>query len=346
MFHRQNLQKSHPVLEVHVTRGNLTESVHLVDAVVVDEKGQTLTSFGDGDRIATYPRSSIKMIQALSFIESGAHAQWDLDQRHIALACASHNGEHRHTELVMSWLDRIGCSEEDLVCGAHPPYNDATASELIRQRQAPLRRHNNCSGKHTSMLCTLKTLKVDHRGYHEYDHELQKRLRQILTDVSGEDLGRAQWGVDGCGIPTYSMRLSGVARGLSILIPETPAFSQDRKSAANTIREAVLKHPYFVGGAGDFVSDLMATTHPRMILKSGAEGVYAGVLLEKGLSFALKVRDGHARAARVATGYLLRKLGALSDDEFLKLSRHTEPDVMNWEGLPVGKIFVPAARLG
>jgi L-asparaginase II len=121
--------------------------------------------------------------------------------------------------------------------------------------------------------------------------------------------------------------------------------SQDRASACQVIREAVLKQPYFVGGEGDFCSDLMMTATPRLIVKSGAEGVYAGVLLQEGLSFALKVRDGHARAARVATSFLLRKLNGLSEAEYLKLSSHTEPDVKNWEGQSVGKIFVPLNRL-
>jgi L-asparaginase II len=342
MFHRQNLKKSHPVIQVHLTRGNVTESVHLVDAVVVDEKGALVTGFGEAEKISTFPRSSIKMIQALSFIESGAHVQWDLDQRHIALACASHNGEAKQTDLVMNWLERIQCHEEDLVCGAHAPYHEETAHELIRQGADPKRRHNNCSGKHTSMLCTMKTLKIDHRGYEKHDHDLQKRLRRILSEMSGEDFDKAQWGIDGCGIPTYQMSLRGVAKSLAALIPNAPVISEDRKSACQIIREAVLKHPYFVGGEGDFCSDLMMTASPRLIVKSGAEGVYAGVMLQEGLSFALKVRDGHARGARVATSYLLKKLGGLTESEYLKLSSHTEPDVKNWEGLSVGKIFVPS----
>ena len=62
-----------------------------------------------------YPRSSLKPIQALPLVESGARS---FSEEEIALACASHSGEPMHTERVAAWLARIGCSENDLACGA------------------------------------------------------------------------------------------------------------------------------------------------------------------------------------------------------------------------------------
>jgi L-asparaginase II len=281
------------------------------------------------------------MMQALSFVESGAYHQWDLDQRHLVLACSSHSGEKSHTDLVMDWLQRLQLQEDDLVCGAHMPYNEYTAHDLIRHDQKAKRRHNNCSGKHTSMLSTLKMLKIDHKNYGSYDHKLQKRLRQILSEISGENLEKATWGVDGCGIPTYVMSLKSIAQGLRHFLPEEKNISTDRKEACRLIREAVLAHPYFIGGTGDCCTEMMSLAKDRLLLKSGAEGVYAGVMLKQGLSFALKVRDGHPRASRVAMAEILLQFKALLESEYLQLSSHTQPTLRNWEGLAVGKIFVP-----
>jgi len=345
MTHRQNTQNSHPVIQVHVVRGNLSESVHLVDAIVVDEHGQTVAAFGDGEMAVTYPRSAIKMIQALSFVESEAYAKWNLDQRHLTMACASHNGENTHTELVMEWLEQIQASENDLVCGAHIPFHEATAHSLIRESRAPSRRHNNCSGKHTSMLCTMKTMKIDSKSYGFFDHPLQKRLRQIVSDMSGDDLNRAQWGGDGCGIPTYAMSLRGIAQGLRRFLPDQKNLSTDRFDACRLIREAVIAQPHYIGGTGDFCSEMMAGAAGKLLLKSGAEGVYAGAMLKEGLSFALKVRDGNPRAARAAAVEILHQFQGLSESEFLQLSSHTQPVVKNWEGSNVGKIFVPPGMM-
>lgn len=341
MTHRQNARNSHPIIQVHVMRGNLTESVHLVDALVMDEHGHTVATFGEGEKMVTYPRSAIKMMQALSFVESGAYHKWDLDQRHLSIACASHNGELAHTELVMNWLHQMHCQEDELVCGAHAPYDEMTARDLFRHGQLPSRRHNNCSGKHTSMLCTMKTLKMDTQHYGSYDHELQKRLRQIVGEVSGESLDRAPWGGDGCGIPTYAMSLHGMAQGFRRFLPNQSALAEDRTEAIRLVREAVIAQPYFIGGAADFCTEVMSMAGTRLLVKSGAEGVYAGAMLEQGLSFALKVRDGNPRAVRVAASALLRDFKGLRDDEFLRLSHHSQPDVKNWDGQTVGKIFVP-----
>jgi L-asparaginase II len=340
MSSRNNSAKSYPAIEVHVTRGNLSESVHSVDALVLDSKGELVAGFGNYEKVLTYPRSTIKMIQALYFVESGAFASYGLSAAHLSLACASHNGQKEHTELVLSWLDKIQLQESDLVCGPHIPYDERTAIELIRKDQQPSRRHNNCSGKHSGILSALKKEKIDFHHYGSYDHPLQKKFRQILTETSGQRMDQVPWGMDGCGIPTYAMTLTGMAKCLSFLNLNQPAH-QDRHSALKIIRESVLAEPFYIGGTNDFCSDLLAASNGRFIMKAGAEGVYAGVFLEQGYSFALKVRDGNSRASRVAVAKLLLAFQGLTESEFVKLSRHTEPLLKNYNGETIGKIFVP-----
>lgn len=340
MLFRNNLKNSYPPIEVHVTRGNLTESVHIVDAVVLDVDGGTVASFGAGETSLTYPRSAIKMLQAIHFVESGAYTEYGFTESHLSLACASHNGEGPHTDLVLNWLDRIGCVEDDLVCGPHYPYDEKTSRELIRHDLPPKKRHNNCSGKHSSMLSSLRKLRIPHQHYGAYDHELQMDLRKVLSEVSSDDMDQAPWGIDGCGIPTYAMSLKGMAQGMGCLLKEK-VLHAERKEACRLIREAVLSQPYYIGGTGDFCSEAMALTNGRLLMKTGAEGVYAGAILEEGLSFGMKVRDGNPRASRVAAGALLKAFQGLTEAEFLRLSSHTQPEVKSWSGETVGKIFVP-----
>ena len=72
-------------------------------------------------------------------------------------------------------------------------------------------------------------------------------------------------------------------------------------------------------------------------VKTGAEGVFCGVDLREGFAFALKVRDGQARAAEVAAEWLLDRLGCV---EFA-----APQTLKNWAGTSVGEIRVsPAAN--
>jgi L-asparaginase II len=64
-------------------------------------------SWGDIDA-PILPRSANKPIQAMAFVESGAVEKFGLGNEHIALACASHNGEKRHVETVRAWLSKVG----------------------------------------------------------------------------------------------------------------------------------------------------------------------------------------------------------------------------------------------
>ncbi len=339
------MAKAHPAIEVHVTRGNLTESVHLVDAVIVDSKAQPLFGFGAWEKVLTFPRSTIKMIQALPLVESGAYSDYGLTPSHLSLACASHNGEVEHTELVLSWLEQIGLQESDLVCGPQMPYDLSTAHQMIRNEKPFCRRHNNCSGKHAGIVSFLKKEKLPIQNYGNYDHPLQQKFRQILSEVSGESIAQAPWGVDGCAIPTYGMSLLGMAKALSVFLLDQPQ-PTERQQALKTIRDAVLSQPFYLGGTNDFCTDVIAEAQGRCFVKAGAEGVHGGAIFQSGLAFALKVRDGNSRASKVALSKILQTFQGLSDSQFMKLSRHTETPILNTVGETVGKIFVPAPLIG
>ena len=72
---------------VELWRGDLLESAHLGHAVICDDKGQVIESWGN-PRAVIYPRSSCKMIQALPLVESGEAEEAGLTDRHLALSWA------------------------------------------------------------------------------------------------------------------------------------------------------------------------------------------------------------------------------------------------------------------
>ena len=58
-----------PPITVNITRGAAVESRHAVDAVLMDGRGGVVRAWGDAERVF-YPRSSVKLVQALPLIEA------------------------------------------------------------------------------------------------------------------------------------------------------------------------------------------------------------------------------------------------------------------------------------
>ena len=327
-------------LNIEVTRGNVVESSHHVMAVVADEKGQILTSWGNLNYL-TLPRSAIKMLQALPLIESGAADKWDLNEKQICLACASHHGQKEHLAALREWMAKAKISESQLVCGAHLPSDQASAHEVICQKAAPSVLMNNCSGKHIGLVSVAMHLGEKVEGYENYESATQKRLRKVLSEVMRVDHSKLPFGIDGCGILTYAVPLQNLAIGLSALI--NPKEGEIRRAAAKRILQAVKAEPFYLAGSDDFCTVANKYTQGRVILKGGAEGVYAGILPEKGLVFAVKSTDGAKRSAEFVAAQLARNYGGFTDAEFESLKKFTRPAITNWKGLEVGKIRMEPA---
>src|SRR3989344_419278 len=136
--------KSRIPLSVEVLRGSVVESQHQVMAVVVDERAVPTMYWGNLSYL-TYPRSAIKMLQALPVIESGAADAFGFEDKHICLCCSSHRGEKNHILAIGEIMKKAGIHEDQFVCGAHLPPHDGTAHEMIRRGILPTPIMNNCS---------------------------------------------------------------------------------------------------------------------------------------------------------------------------------------------------------
>ena len=84
---------------VEVTRGGLTESRHRGHVIAVEPDGRVVAQLGARETV-TFLRSSAKPHQAIPLLTSGAADRFGFNEREIALACASHNGEPIHTEVA------------------------------------------------------------------------------------------------------------------------------------------------------------------------------------------------------------------------------------------------------
>ena len=68
------------LFKTFIQRGKLTESVHTAKCLVKNSNFKTILS-SDHCKDLVYPRSAIKIFQALPFINSGAHNKYSLNNR-------------------------------------------------------------------------------------------------------------------------------------------------------------------------------------------------------------------------------------------------------------------------
>ncbi len=320
---------------VELWRGGLHESSHSGHAVIWGH-GEIIESWGDPGAVI-FPRSSCKMIQALPLVESGAADAVGLTDRHLALSCASHQGDTLHVDLARCWLNDLGLAEADLRCGAHEPYSRAERDRLIRADEAPCQLHNNCSGKHCGFLTATQHMKAGPE-YVEIDHPLQHAIRQATEDVAGETV--AGYGIDGCSAPNFAMSIGGLARAMAGFASASDG-GDARSRAMHRLTHAMAAHPELVAGEGRACTELMRAMDHKVAIKTGAEAVFVAIVPEQKIGVAVKIVDGGTRASEAVITSLLARLGVL--DPAHPMAQKRLPAVQkNCRGLAVGELRLAA----
>jgi L-asparaginase II len=328
-----------PVL-VEATRGNFTEARYRGAWAACTADGTVVDGTGDIDR-HFLPRSSIKMIQALPLVERGGADRYRLDAQRLALACASHQGSTAHAALAARWLAELDLSERDLMCGPQPPGDEATRLALHDEGAEPSQLHNNCSGKHTGMLCLACHMDAPTADYIDIGHPVQVAIAEAFAEVTGE-AAPLQYGIDGCSAPNFASTCRALATAMARYATPETSLGGARGAAAARLRDAMMAHPFEVSGEGKACTDLMTAARGRAAIKGGAEGSYTAILPEKGLGITLKMEDGSTPAAECAIAALLVRYGAVEAGD-PPVQRWLSPVRTNRRDLVVGAMGATAA---
>lgn len=329
-----------PEILAKAIRGETVESVHRGHFVVMNGNREIIASVGDTE-FFTFMRSSAKPLQAMPFLTSGAADEYGFSEEEIALACASHSGESRHTRIAELMLERTGLSEAHLRCGAHLPFYEKEAERMMRAGEYPTQLHNNCSGKHAAMLAAAKHIGADIATYDAPENPLQQEILAAVAEMAEVAADEIGIGIDGCSAPNFAMPLSAMARSFLNLILPPAHFSDARRKACARIVSAMTKFPELIGGSERLDTVLMQAAEGKIISKIGAEGVWVcGILPSEkypnGAAIALKIEDGDDKRARpVVAVQLLKNLGVLNADALPELS---PMPIKNRRGETVGKI--------
>ena len=306
-------------LTIEAWRGKCLESSHEVDAIAVNENGETILKVGHYDRQVTW-RSAAKPFQlqvALGALPTETVAK--LTDREVSLGAASHTAEPNHLKALEALATKLNVDLDDLQCGPHPPISVSAQQDYLRQGENFTHRHNNCSGKHVFMLAASNAHYGDSANYLDPGHPLQRAILQLLGDF-----GEVHYAIDGCGAPCFISDLSTLARSwLSLGDLTNPIISR--------IKTAMCAQPWYYSGT-DRLDYTLAGEGRGLLTKVGAAGLLGGILLDKGIAFALKIRDGSDLARPLATLEVLERLGyRRSSNETLLRRNAVGNPVGHWE---------------
>jgi L-asparaginase II len=291
-------------------RNGCDESVHHGAVVALAADGSVAWAAGD-PAVAIYPRSALKPLQAAAMVAAGLA----LEDRLLAVVCASHDGRPEHVAAVGAILAGAGLTADDLDNVPGLPLEADAARSIVCAGGGPAPITQNCSGKHAGMVATSVCNGWPTAGYRDPDHPVQ---RMILADLAGRTGPITAVGVDGCGAPAPMLPLVGLARAVRRLAVE-----------AHQVHRAMSGHPSMVGGPGRDVTLLMQLV-PGLIVKDGAEGVQVAALTD-GRAVAVKIADGGGRARTPVTIAALRALG-------VELAADAIVEPVLGHGEPVGRL--------
>ena len=246
--------------------------MHTVHAVAVRD-GQIVAEAGD-PQLLTFLRSSAKPLQALPL----ARARPDIDDRELAIACASHRALPEQLDAVRALLADAPATEAELETGPDP---------------TPI--EHNCSGKHAGFLAVcrargLATRRLPIRSPSAAARSSWRRSPPLRACPSS----KVPVAINGCGVPTFAFLLD---RSLT-LFSELP-----RLDGGSRVVAAMRAHPELL--RGPVAADVNVRSHASWLdAKGGAEGLFCA-LFRRVSAMALKVEDGAFRAIRPALAAFL-----------------------------------------
>ncbi len=239
-----------PPVIVRQIRGRIVESEHRGHVVEADADGRVIRLIGDPDRIVAL-RSCVKPFTLVALIEAGGQEAYDLSPAEIALLASSHSGEDLHVRTLQGVFRRAGLTQTMLACGTDgAPLDGLTSARLARDGERPSPIRHMCSGQHAAALLLSRLRGWPLETYWQDDHPAQIEARLAVARCFGVAPDRLASAIDGCGIPTFGLRLKEVARAYAFLAnPAALPMSDPRASVApslSVVRDSMVGQP----GAG------------------------------------------------------------------------------------------------
>ncbi len=317
-------------------RSKKIESSHKIKILITNISNKQILSSGHNEDFI-YPRSSIKIFQAIPFIKTEAYKYYRLNSKKLALSCSSHRGENFHVKELNEWSKKVGISKKKLKCGIHKPLNLKAAENLLKNNKTASELHNNCAGKHLAMLTSCKINNYNLSNYLNFNHPHQLKIRKVFERFTNNKIKKTQFGVDGCSAPQYSFKIKDIANML-VNLNKSYRGKFDYYEEVKILINSIISNPKYIGGTDSLDSIIMSISNNNIFCKGGAEGVFLFLDLKKGISGVVKVVDGNERAIPSIIFKLFKKLKIMDNKELNRFQKIYNFQITNHAKIVVGSI--------
>ena len=253
-----------------------------------------------------FPRSAVKPMQVMPLLIEASKQNIEFSLKEIALFASSHSGQKEHTDFIYSVANKYVINLDNLLCGPQRPFHEETADLIIRKGNNFTNLHNNCSGKHLSMLIFSKILGEKQNEYCQLTHKTQEIIKDYFIEIfDTNDIG---FGIDGCGLPAIKLKVTNYLKSIQKM--------KDSSSSEiwNNVFSAYIKYPTIIGGEHRTDTNIIINSKHNLIAKSGAEGVL--FVSNNNQSLVFNCRDGSKRGVDLAATFYLHQIGWISKEPY------------------------------
>lgn len=286
---------SETVVYVKFLRNETVESVHKVNVFTENSDSELF-----------FPRSSVKPFQIIPLLVESEKKNIFFDSNEIALFGSSHSGEQMHVELLNKISHKYEIDLDLLFCGPQRPFFDTYADQILKSGESFSSQHNNCSGKHLSMLIFSKILNEDLNGYQNLNHPIQIYISKFFSEIFEDN--NLEYSTDGCGLPAVKVSSH------KFLLALKKIQSSKYQKFFESVFDAYTKFPEIIGGTNRTDTNIMKASNGKVMAKSGAEGVL--IVTNKVKSYIFKCLDGNKRGVDLAATNYLNKIGLINEEPY------------------------------
>jgi L-asparaginase II len=145
--------------------------------------------------------------------------------------------------------------------------------------------------------------------------------------------------LDGCSAPIFSVPVKNQAIAYKNLVSNNH-LPHAVKAACKVVVNAVSNYPFMVAGSKRYCTDMMQITAPKIIGKTGAEGIFCMTFTEQKLGVCIKIDDGKMLPQYNVAQALINASGLFSTKDLEPLQHHLQSPIINFNKLTTGAIKV------
>ncbi len=239
-----------------------------------------------------FMRSLAKPIQTSIIADCNIINDYKLEDKEIAIFCASHSGSRHHIKILKNIIKKhkLKVSDLELVC--------AKPLDLRGFNGRKTKLHNNCSAKHIMMMLVCKYLGFDSRNYTNENHPLQKLILKKQNELSNYNSTILTY--DGCSTPLWGLPFEKIIESYYSLF-------HNRKY--DIIIKSIINNPYTYGGHDRLDTEIIQLSKKRLFSKVGAGGFIIVYNFSKDEILLIKLTQNNNAIRKLITLDILNKLG-------------------------------------